>query len=364
METEYNVEILDAQRMSTEHTRMLMRERNVVVAMGANPSASSTPKMPVVEELGATCVAGLHPQAVGDERLLLLPDPATMVRLTPAWDLLDMSVYKAHNWHCFGRDPYGYGVIYTSFGCPFNCYYCNIHALYGGRKVYCRDTDSIKNEVDYLVSRGMKNLKICDELFTLFPHHVNGVCDVLKGYGLNVWAYARVGTVNPSMLSRMKGAGINWLCYGFESADIAVRGGVSTKKQDPIPSIEMTRDAGISIIANFIFGLPGDTMETMQATLDWAEEQNFEYVNFYVALPYPGSQWYNDIEASKDWRSYSQFSPHICASPEVVRFRDEAFVHYFSRPEYLEMIEKKYAVADEIRGMLEWRRTPLNSKSE
>ncbi|GAG14775.1 unnamed protein product, partial [marine sediment metagenome] len=44
----------------------------------------------------------------------------------PAWDLLPMERYRAHNWHCFenidDRDPYG--VLYTSMGCPFSCTFC------------------------------------------------------------------------------------------------------------------------------------------------------------------------------------------------------------------------------------------------
>ena len=50
-----------------------------------------------------------------------------------AWDLLDMSKYRAHNWHCFGftdeRQPYA--SIYTTLGCTFKCTFCCINAPFG-----------------------------------------------------------------------------------------------------------------------------------------------------------------------------------------------------------------------------------------
>src|SRR5207247_1195458 len=42
-----------------------------------------------------------------------------------AWDLLPMSLYRAHNWHCFGhleRQPYA--ALYTTLGCPYHCSFC------------------------------------------------------------------------------------------------------------------------------------------------------------------------------------------------------------------------------------------------
>ena len=46
-----------------------------------------------------------------------------------AWDLLPMSRYRAHNWHCFGhlqREPYA--ALYTTLGCPYHCSFCCIQA--------------------------------------------------------------------------------------------------------------------------------------------------------------------------------------------------------------------------------------------
>jgi radical SAM superfamily enzyme YgiQ (UPF0313 family) len=116
----------------------------------------------------------------------------------------------------------------------------------------------------------------------------------------------------------------------------------------------MTRAAGIYILANFMFGLPDDNLETMQSTFNMAKEFNFEYVNFYVTMAYPGSVLYKEalkkgIRLPSAWHGYSQLgyetlplpTKHVTAE-EVLRFRDNAFREYYSSPQYIKMIEEKF----------------------
>ena len=329
-------------------------EQIIIVVMGSNPSVSSTPKMPAALPLAeqlkgegvSVVLTGLHPMTHASEKdypwVEHFPLMTELTAITPAWDLIDFSKYRAHNWHCLDRlDQRGhYGVMYTSFGCPFNCFYCNIKTLYGKSKVRYRPIPDILAELDILVSKyGIKNLKIADECFTLNEGHVNLICEgiISRGYDLNIWAYGRGDTVNPAMLKKMKRAGINWLAYGFE-----------TSKEDKFRArngdiVKMTRDAGINIMANFMFGLPDETEDDWKVSLEMAIKENFEFVNFYVALPYPGSVWYLGLEnPPTDWSSYNQFSPNICADPKVVQFRDKAWQIYITRPEYLSMIKSKF----------------------
>lgn len=280
-----------------------------------------------------------------------------------AWDLLPMDKYRAHNWHCFGnleqRQPYA--IIYTSLGCPFNCSYCCVNTVYGGPSIRFRSPEKVVEEIDYLIKNyNVRNIRIVDDIFTLRPERVICLCDlIIQGkYDLNMWCYARLDTVNEIMLRKMKQAGINWICYGIEAGREEVREGVYKRiKLDRIKKgVEMTQAAGINIIANFIFGLPDDNLETMQETLNMAKEFNFEYVNFYVAMAWPGSKLYDDaikrsVELPKSWEGYSQLSEETLPLPtkhlssrEVLRFRDKAFEDYFSNPKYIEMIIKKFGL--------------------
>ena len=130
------------------------------------------------------------------------------------WDLLPMDKYRAHNWQCFGdlesRTPYA--SIYTSLGCPYKCTFCCINAPFGTNRYRMRAPKAVAAEIDHLYNTyGVKTYKIIDEMFVLNERHVLALCDELiaRNYDLNIWAYARVDTVRPHMLEKLRKAGIN-----------------------------------------------------------------------------------------------------------------------------------------------------------
>lgn len=280
---------------------------------------------------------------------------------TAAWDLLPMHLYRAHNWHCFDdlehRSPYG--AIYTSLGCPYNCVFCCINAPFGKPGIRYRSPERVVAEIDLLVrDYGIRNLKIVDELFVLHEPHYMGIVELLikRGYALNIWAYARVDTVKPENLAKMKRAGINWLALGIESANPEVRDSAAKRLrvEDVQQVVHAIQEAGINVIGNYIFGLPDDTLATMEETLEMALGLNCEFANLYSAMAYPGSQLYemaleNGWELPLSWHGYSQHSYECLPLPtkyvsaaEVLKFRDDAFHAYFSNPAYLEMIAEKF----------------------
>jgi radical SAM superfamily enzyme YgiQ (UPF0313 family) len=277
--------------------------------------------------------------------------------------MLPMQLYRAHNWHCFDdiehRKPYG--AIYTSLGCPFNCAFCCINAPFDRPAIRYREPDDVLNEIGILVEQyGVKNLKIVDELFVLKKEHYMSICNgiIARGYDLNIWAYARVDTVHPETLHILKQAGVNWLALGIESANPAVRDGASKnmRRNDIKSVVREIQAAGIRVIGNYIFGLPHDTIATMQETLDMAKELNCEFANFYAAMAYPGSKLYNlaianGWELPQNWIGYSQHSyetlplrNEALAASEILSFRDNAFHEYFSNPAYLRMLEEKFGI--------------------
>lgn len=288
-----------------------------------------------------------------------------------AWDLLPMEKYRAHNWHCFGRtkrEPYA--SIYTTLGCPYHCTFCCIQAPFKpGEKAlgYKEEVNSYRfwspevvvRQIDKLVNQyGVRNIKFEDEMFVLNEKHVLGICDLLieRGYDLNIWAYARIDTVKDRLLDKMRRAGIRWLGFGIESASEHVRD-IAAKSfglHDVKKTLDKVRAAGINFGANFIFGLPEDTLESMQETLDMAIELCPDWANFYSAMAYPGSKLYTialkeKIPLPESWLGYSQHAYETLPLPtkyvpagEVLQFRDDAFHVFFTHSKYLTHIEKKF----------------------
>jgi len=278
-----------------------------------------------------------------------------------AWDLLPIKKYRAHNWHCFDnlekRTPYG--AIYTSLGCPYSCIFCCINAPFGKPGIRYRSPRMVVNEIDVLVrDYGITNLKIVDELFVLHEEHYMAIVDLIikKGYNLNIWAYARVDTVEIKNLEKMRKAGIRWLALGIESANPDIRKGAQKKMKvtDIKNVVRMTQESGIRVIGNYLFGLPEDTLETMQETLEMALDLNCEFANFYSAMAYPGSKLYETALSEKwalpkEWHGYSQHAYETLPLPtkfisawDVLKFRDDAFHRYFESEKYLMMIEEKF----------------------
>lgn len=272
-----------------------------------------------------------------------------------------MDKYRAHNWQCFGdlskRVPYA--SIYTTLGCPYKCSFCCINAPFGKNGYRMRSAENVIAEIDHLVNvYNVRTYKIVDEMFVLNEKHVMTICDVLieRDYGLNIWAYARVDTVKPQYLDKLKRAGFQWLALGIESASKHVRDGArkALKDDDIVRIVRMIQEAGINVIGNYIFGLPDDNMESMQATLDLAMHLNCEFSNFYSAMAYPGSKLYTMAieqgwELPKNWSGYSQHSydcrpldtEHVGAA-DVLAFRDAAFDRCFTSPAYLDMVSAKF----------------------
>jgi radical SAM superfamily enzyme YgiQ (UPF0313 family) len=181
-----------------------------------------------------------------------------------------------------------------------------------------------------------------------------------RGYDFNIWAYSRVDTCKPEYLDALYSAGVRWLGLGIENPDEVLRkeahkdGFVDVKIKDVITRIE---SAGIGVGANYIFGLPNDTLQSMQNTLDFAIDNSTDMANFYSAMAYPGSPLYldakrNGMELPSTYSGYSQhsydslnMSNENLTSAQILEFRDMAWDKYHTSPKYVNQLEKKFGLA-------------------
>ena len=286
--------------------------------------------------------------------------------------------YKEEN-----RTPYA--AIQTSLGCQFGCDFCMINILnrndndeigvagnYSAMRYW--SPEFIIGEFEKLIALGVYTIKITDELFLLNRKYYVPLCEMLRdrGYGekLRMWAYSRVDTVKrPELLKLVRSAGIKWLALGIESGDKEVRLEVSKGKFEDVDInqvINQVHEADIEVMANYIFGLTGDSNESMQKTLDLSLELCTLGWNAYAAMALPGSKLYKDaiMNGTKLPTTYEGFSfhsydteplPTIHLTPaEILAFRDNAFNLYHSNSKFLNRVKSKFGqiAVDNINEML------------
>jgi radical SAM superfamily enzyme YgiQ (UPF0313 family) len=294
------------------------------------------------------------------------------------WDKFNPKLYRAHNWHCFGDDINNrspYGVIWTSMGCAYPCDFCCINNLYGKRTFRFRDMKAVVEEIDILVNNyGVKNLRIMDELFIIKHPRIEEFCDLMdeRGYDLNIWCYARVDSVTPQILKRLKKIGVNWVGYGFEAGDDenALKSINKAVKKGSLSNdevIKITREAGINMIGHAILGLYDDDEDSIRKNVDFLRKHQFEWNNIYPAFAYPGTPFYDQyvgegiIEEPRSWEEYGLYSDECkplptkyLTSAQVLSLRDELFNEYYSDQNVQDNLRIKFGqkTIDHINDML------------
>jgi radical SAM superfamily enzyme YgiQ (UPF0313 family) len=236
----------------------------------------------------------------------------------------------------------------------------------------------IISEFEKLAQLGVETLRISDEMFFLNKRYFEPLLNLIieRGLKLRMWSYSRIDTVQPHYLDLFRRAGINWLALGVEAGNQTIRHEVSkgSFKDTNIRQVAQTiRNHGLNIIANYIFGFPEDNLETMQQTLDLALELNTEMANMYPCQALPGSSLYYlarangwplpDSPAGYGFLSYeSQPMPtRHCSATEVLRFRDQAWQKYFTHPDYLALVERKFGF-EQRRNVQAMASIPLRRK--
>ena len=299
-----------------------------------------------------------------------------------AWDLLPykekpLDLYRSPLWHSEYQEEFRspYAAIQTSLGCQFKCSFCMINIVnknnndelgvasnYSGMRFW--STNFIIKEFKKLFELGVYTIKITDEMFLLNPKYYIPLCEALAEYNiedkLKMWAYSRIDTVKrPEILDKVRKAGIKWLCLGIESGRKDIRLEVSKGKFEDVDVTKIVKQveaSDINVLANYIYGLPGETRESIEHTYKLSEELNTLGWNTYAAMALPGSQLYSDALKNNISlpEKYEEFSFHSYSTKplpteyleahEILKLRDEKFIQYFTNSKFLEKIGKKFGI--------------------
>jgi anaerobic magnesium-protoporphyrin IX monomethyl ester cyclase len=252
------------------------------------------------EEATLELVAALEAGLPTDNIRNIWARGAARPALRPPFTPLDRMPFMARD---MLDEPEGVVHMSTQRGCPFPCTYCGarkFHDLYEGFGNYGRRRShrSVLSELFHIQrQRALSYVIFLDDTFTINHPWVKEFCRV---YGerihLPFWIHARVETVNERMLHQLAEAGCRHVTYGVESGSYRIRKDVMRRpvKNDRFLKVfQWTKEAGIAVTANFMMGLPEETRDDLQQTLDLAEELEPYDFGYFVFYPYPGTHLFH-----------------------------------------------------------------------
>ncbi len=205
--------------------------------------------------------------------------------------------------------------MWASRGCPFKCIFCMWpQVMYGNHRYRTRSPEAVVDEMEWLLDRyGFRGFYFDDDTFNIGKDRIIRMSRLMRARRLNVpWAVmARADTFDEETLAEMAEAGLIGIKYGIESAvqSIVDTSGKALDLQNAVKVIQFTKRMGVKVHLTFTFGLPGETEESIKRTLDFAIEQKTHSVQFSITTPFPGTKYYDDLNArgmilSNNWDDY------------------------------------------------------------
>jgi len=212
------------------------------------------------------------------------------------------------------------GLRITSFqsrrGCPYGCKYCldGQKVMYKGKPCE-RDIKDLLTEIDSVAYKYRLDLiKFCDPTWNTNPQYVKDFCKEKIRWKLHIPFFANIHARNgdQEMFDMMAEANCTTIGLGVETGSerILQQMGKGTTKDDVRGTVRMAKNSGIGIRGYFLTGMPDDDNESLQETMDFADELELDEYGFTILCPYPGTAFYaEDPERFKDvnWEGADEY---------------------------------------------------------
>jgi radical SAM superfamily enzyme YgiQ (UPF0313 family) len=257
----------------------------------------------------------------------------------PDWSLVDTGNYR------LPLNDRRFLLVNTNRGCPYRCTFCNAYAYYG-RTPRRRSVSSVLRELARNVEvHGVDDFMFWAEEFILDRAFVLELCEAIVRAELTIrWVCnSRVDAVTPEVLAAVKRAGCWNIAFGIESGDQRVLD--RTRKGTTLGQVRdaarMAREAGLQVTGHVIIGFPQDSRESIAATARFVDSLDLDFVQFYCAMPYPGTELLREAReqgwlSSTDWRRWEHNQsvldyPHL-RSADIMRLRRRLMIRWYFSP--------------------------------
>ena len=295
----------------------------------------------LAEARDCAAVAGISRRSNG--AILHNPDRPFLCHLDelpfPAWDLIRTDLY---------RMPFSgerFLLVGTGRGCPYRCTFCADRTYYGNR-LRLRSPGSVADEIERNVGAyGIREFLFWSESFTLSRSFATAVAEELIRRRVDVrWVCnSRVDHVDRELLELFRRAGCWMIGYGIESGVQRILDSVrkGTTIEQARTAVAASHAAGLQVTGHCVLGIPGETRADITETIRFARELDLDFAQFYCAVPFPGSELYDEARRAgwiitDDWSRFEQnFSvlttPQLSAE-QIMELRRAAYRQFYLRP--------------------------------
>ena len=253
----------------------------------------------------------------------------------PAWDLLNLKEYLDPPF--FGEESHV--GVFTSRGCAYDCIFCASKVTWE-RKIRHRSIENIVKELTELKELGINNLYFYDDNVAINKERAISLFSIIKDLNFKYQIQIRADSVTAELASALKISGCVSAAIGVETGNAEMLKYIHKKetKDEIRNAVKILKDFRVPITTSYIIGLPGDTHETVQETLDFAKELNTEQMKFMLLTPCPGTEVYdmavkqgklnpNDLEQMERTTFYDSTDVNLSklTVEELLHYQDIAY---------------------------------------
>ncbi|MGI6249259.1 MAG: B12-binding domain-containing radical SAM protein [Acutalibacteraceae bacterium] len=263
----------------------------------------------------------------------------------------DLADFPAMDWSLLNPSEYGQVFfqaermiyLYSSKGCPAKCSFC-YNAKYYGSKQRVRPIEQVVDEIEQVVRKfNIDGIYFSDEFWYPGKNEIQKFFKLIKEKELKFFwgCQTRLGVLTKEELQQMYDSGCRWILFGIESGCEKrikeIKKGIDLSKAKE--TFATCRKIGIATQASFIIGYPGETVEELKKTINFARQLDADYFPINILYFQPGSEYYDDSVASgeytppdslKEWSTLQTdeyYGPNFSEVPK----KDLMVLHFYTQ---------------------------------
>lgn len=219
------------------------------------------------------------------------------------------------NWDKYTYIPLGVKVAIPNMarGCPFTCSFCSQWKFWRDYRI--RDPKKVVDEIETLMrDHGVGFFILADEEPTINKKKFVAFCQELIDRKLDIlWGInTRVTDIlrDEALLPFYRKAGLIHVSLGTEAAaqlKLDLFNKETTVAQNK-KAVELLRNAGIVVEAQFIVGLENETAETLEETYQMAQDWKPDLANWSMYTPWPFSELFKELGDKVEIFDYEKYN--------------------------------------------------------